>query len=121
MPVVLIIILLFAILLVIFTLQNSTEITLDIFFWQITDAPLVLVLLGCVTMGFLLAMIYYYPKLWKVRREYNHLIKFNKELKELHELDIKKEKRDPDITEEVTDPEGIELDDDDDKNSFFKD
>lgn len=121
MPVVLIIILIFAILLVIFTLQNSTEITLDIFFWQIADAPLVLVLLACVFTGFLLALFYYYPKLWKVRREYNQLLKFNKEFRELKEMGKEKDKKSQRMSEEVTDPEGLELDEDDDKNSFFKD
>jgi putative membrane protein len=112
MQIVLVLILILAILLVIFTLQNPIDITLNVFFWEISNAPLVLVLIGCVIVGYILAAIYLYPKLWKVKKEYKQLIKFNKELKTLHELNHPK-------TEEI-DPEGIELDDDD-GNSFFKD
>ena len=117
MQVILIIILILAILLVIFTLQNSMDITLNIFFWEITNAPLVLILIGCVVLGYLIAAIYLTPRIWKIKKEYKQLIKFNKELKELHKLNHPKENED---TEE-NNPEGIELDDDDDDDSFFKD
>ena len=117
MQVILIIILILAILLVIFTLQNSMDITLNIFFWEITNAPLVLILIGCVVLGYLIAAIYFTPRIWKIKKEYNQLIKFNKELKELHKLNHPKEDEDA----EENNPEGIELDDDDDDDSFFKD
>ncbi len=118
MSVILIILLVLAVLLVIFTLQNSTVITIHLFFWDIANAPLVLVLLSCIIVGYLLAVIYFYPRLWKVKKEYRQLIKFNKELQELHDLNHPKKKKDPD----ESDPEGIEMDDDDDdRNSFFKD
>ncbi|MCK5731232.1 MAG: LapA family protein [Draconibacterium sp.] len=116
MSLIIIVILVLAILLVIFTLQNSIDITLNIFFWEFTDIPLVLVLIGCVVIGYILAAIYFYPKLWKTKKEYNQLIKFNKELKELHDLNNEKV-----INEEETNPEGVELDDDEAGNSFFKD
>ena len=113
-----VIILILAILLVIFTLQNSIEISINVFFWEIANAPLVLVLISCLVLGYIIAAIYFYPRLWKIKKEYNHLIKFNKELKELHELNRKKGK---DTDEDVeTNPEGIELDDDE-NNSFFED
>jgi putative membrane protein len=112
MQIVLVLILILAVLLVIFTLQNPLDITLNVFFWEIPNAPLVLVLISCVIVGYILAAIYLYPKLWKVKTEYKQLIKFNKELKTLHELNHPK-------AEEI-DPEGIELDDDD-GDSFFKD
>lgn len=118
MQVVLIIILVLAVLLVIFTLQNSMEITINIFFWEIANAPLVLVLIGCIIIGYLVALIYFYPRIWKLKKEYNQLIKFNSELKELHDLNHKKEVTE---NEEETDPEGIEMDDEDDDDSFFKD
>jgi len=114
MQVIIVIILIVAFLLVIFTLQNSMEITLNVFLWEISDAPLVLVLLSCIFIGYILASIYFYPKLWKSKREYNQLVKFNEELKELHELNHPS-------TEVERNPEGIELDEDDDSNSFFKD
>ena len=113
MQIVIIFILILAILLVIFTLQNSMEITLNVFFWEIANAPLVLVLICCVLLGYIISVIYFYPKLWKTKKEYNQLIKFNKELKELHEITHKKE-------DEETNPEGIKLDDDD-ADTFFKD
>jgi putative membrane protein len=118
MQVIIIIILILAVLLVIFTLQNSVAITLNIFFWKINDAPLVLVLLSCVLLGYILASIYFYPRLWKIKSEYRQLIKFNKELKELHNMnhpEVNKSKH-----KENIDPEGIELDEDD-EDSFFKD
>ena len=118
MQIIIIILLILAILLVIFTLQNSTEITIHLFFWDISRAPLVLVLLGCIAVGYLVAIIYFYPRLWKVKKEYRQLIKFNKELQELHDLNHPQKETD----KENTDPEGIELDDDDgETNSFFKD
>ena len=118
MHLIIIIILILAILLVIFTLQNSMDITLNIFFWEIANVPLVLVLICCVVLGYLVAAIYFYPRLWKTKKEYNQLIKFNKELKELHELNHEK-----DVTKEESNPEGIELDDDKDEEikSFFED
>lgn len=112
-----IIILILAILLVIFTLQNSMDITLNVFFWEIANVPLVLILICCVVLGYIIAAIYLYPHLWKTKKEYKQLIKSNNELKKLHELNYKKEK----TSNEITNHEGIELDDDDDNDSFFKD
>jgi len=117
MQAIIIIILILAVLLVIFTLQNSIEITISFFFWEIKDAPLVLVLLGCIVVGYLVASFYFYPRLWKLKREYKQLIKFNDELKELHEMNHKSEKS----KGSPGDPEGIELEDDDDEGTFFKD
>ena len=53
----------------------------------------------------------------KIKKEYKQLIKFNDELKELHDLNHPEKE----VSEEELNPEGIELDEDDDKNSFFKD
>ncbi|WP_319267865.1 LapA family protein [uncultured Draconibacterium sp.] len=115
MQLIVIILLILAVLLVIFTLQNAMDITLNIFFWEINDAPLVLVLLSCIFLGYLISAFYFYPRLWKVKREYKQMLKFNTELKELHQMNETKDQ------EEVTDPEGIELDDDDSDDTFFKD
>jgi lipopolysaccharide assembly protein A len=116
MQIIIIIILVLAILLVIFTLQNSMDITLNVFFWEIANAPLVLVLICCVILGYIIAAIYFYPRLWKIKKEYKQLTKFNKELTELDELPQQEEN----ISDEETDPEGIKMDDDD-NDSFFKD
>ncbi len=117
MQIIIIIILILAILLVIFTLQNSTEITIHLFFWDISNAPLVLILLGCMVVGYLIAIIYFYPRLWKVKKEYRQLIKFNKELQELNNLNHPSKGTNKDDS----DPEGIKMDDDDETISFFKD
>ncbi|WP_320112194.1 LapA family protein [Draconibacterium orientale] len=116
MQLIVVILLILAVLLVIFTLQNAMDITLNIFFWEIKDAPLVLVLLSCIFLGYLISAFYFYPRLWKVKREYKQMLKFNTELQELHQMNATKK------PEEETDPEGIELDDDDDTDdTFFKD
>ncbi len=114
MPVVIIIILVLAILLVIFTLQNSIEITINVFFWEITNAPLVLVLICCVVIGYLLGAIYLYPQVWKLRKENRRAKRLNRE------LEAKQGTFKP--TPEEENPEGIELDDEDNENdqSFFK-
>ncbi|MDX8340326.1 LapA family protein [Draconibacterium sp. IB214405] len=116
MQIIVVILLILAVLLVIFTLQNAMDITLNIFFWEIKDAPLVLVLISCIFLGYLISAFYFYPRLWKVKHENKQMMKFNSELKELQELNKMKK------SEEVTDPEGIELDDDDDDDdTFFRD
>ena len=117
MSLVIIIILILAVLLVIFTLQNSMDITLNFFLWEIANVPLVLVLIGCVILGYLFAGIYFYPKLWKSKKEFKQLIKSNKELKEFYDLNHKNED-----TEEEKNPEGIEMgEEDEDRKSFFED
>jgi len=115
MQAIIILLLILAVLLVIFTLQNQVGITIHLLLWEIKDAPLVLVILACIVIGYILASIYFYPRLWKVKKEYNKLTRFNNELKEYREMhETKKET-------EVEDPEGIEFDDDDEEGSFFKD
>ncbi|MCK3685436.1 LapA family protein [Maribellus sp. YY47] len=109
--------LILAVLLVIFTLQNSVDVTIHLFFWEISNAPLVLILLGCIFLGYLLAALYLYPRLWKARREYKKMLRLNEELQQQHDLNHSKKE----ANTEVSDPEGIELDDDDEDNSFFKD
>lgn len=115
MHVVIIIILILAILLVIFTLQNSFEITITAFFWKIEDAPLVLVLLSCVLLGYLIGAIYFYPRLWNLKKDYRKISKSKENLEE--ELEERKQLAE---TRE-THPEGIELDKDEENDaSFFK-
>lgn len=110
-----IIVLILAILLVIFTLQNSFEITITAFFWEIPEAPLVLVLLVCVFLGYLVSAIYFYPRLWNLKKNYKKLSKTNSKLsQEIIELKQKTSKN-------KSGPEGIELDvDDDSEEGFFK-
>ncbi len=112
-----IILLILAVLLVLFTLQNQMNVSIHLFFWGIKDVPLVLVMIACLVIGYLLCTIYLYPKLWKSKRELKKLIRFNDELKKLHEMDHPKIER----KDEETDPEGIKLDDEEEGSSFFKD
>lgn len=114
MSVVIIFILILAILLVIFTLQNSVEITINAFFWEITDAPLVLVLIVCIFMGYLLGALYLYPRIWNLKNENKRMrkqIARNEQDQAVH-LPVIEERH----------PEGIEMDDEEenDRNSFFK-
>lgn len=112
MHVVIILMLVLAILLVIFTLQNSFEVSIDVFFWEIHNAPMVLVLLICILLGYLVAAVYFWPRLWRLERKYRHALTSEKNLEtRLDELQRSNE----------TDPEGIELDiDDEDDEGFFK-
>ena len=115
MHVVIIIILILAILLVIFTLQNSFEITITAFFWKIEDAPLVLVLLACVLLGYIISAIYFYPRLWTLKKDYRKVSKSKQNLEE----ELEEQKQISDSSE--THPEGIELDKDEkNDSSFFK-
>lgn len=114
MQAVIIIILILAILLVIFTLQNSVEISINLFLWEISNAPLVLVLLACVLLGYIIAAVYFTPRVWKLKREKNQL---QKEKSKLEGKIIAPE------SEEEKNPEGIELNDDegtDEDRTFFK-
>lgn len=62
-----IILLILALLLVIFTLQNTVLISLKVFFWELTDVPLVLALIICLISGFLIAFFLYAPRIWRLR------------------------------------------------------
>jgi uncharacterized integral membrane protein len=115
MSAIFIIILILAILLVIFTLQNSTEITVQIFFWEIADAPLVLVLLGCIVIGYIVASFYFYPRLWNLKSENKRLAKQNKKYEDLHNTNISKGEKDDDH------PEGMAFEADDGKYPFLND
>jgi len=114
MHAVMIILLILAILLVIFTLQNAFGVTITVFFWKIDDAPLVLVLLCCLLLGYLLAAFYFYPRLLKLKKDYKKAVKSGKKLEE--QLEAEKS------LSEQTGPDGIELEVDDEKNEkgFFR-
>jgi len=116
MSAVIIIILILAILLVIFTLQNSFEITITAFFWEIPNAPLVLVLLSCILLGYIISALYFYPRIWKLKKENKKQNKSTEKLKK----ELEQEKKAVEI--ENTDPEGIELDvnEEEEDGTFFR-
>ena len=113
MSAVIIIILILAILLVIFTLQNSIVISIHAFFWEISDVPLVLVLLSCVLLGYIIGAVYFYPRIWNLKKERRRLTKSNKELQQQQSVQETSQS-------EIKDHEDTDLDDKDDE-SFFKD
>lgn len=115
MSAIIVILLILAVLLIIFTLQNSAEITIQLFFWEIANAPLVLVLMGCIVIGYLFAVFYFYPRLWKLKSENKRLAKLNKKYSEIQGTDRQKGDAEEDH------PEGIAFEEDKGKYTFFKD
>ena len=100
-----IILLILAILLVIFTLQNSFEITIHLFFWELPDVPLVLLILCCVLLGYIIAAVFFYPRTWKLKKDYRQAVKQTPK---------------PEVEEaEKPGPEGFEFDDEEDEKSGF--
>lgn len=63
-----------SVLLIIFTIQNQLLINIRFFHWEMTDVPLVLVLLAGLIFGFLLALIMQLPKIMKLKRELKNVI-----------------------------------------------
>ncbi|WP_339735129.1 LapA family protein [uncultured Sunxiuqinia sp.] len=105
-----IVLLILALLLVIFTLQNTVLITLNVFFWKITDVPLVLTLIVCIILGAVLALSFAYPKLWKLKGQ------LKERQRKIKELELSRAH-----APEKTHIEGIEMtDENDDDSSFFK-
>ena len=103
-----------AILVVIFTLQNTLEITINLFFWEIQNAPLALVILCCIALGYFVAVIYLYPKIWNLRGENKKLTKLNGKLEEkLTTMQARLK------SEEDVHPLGIEMGKMDDNFSLF--
>ena len=113
MSAIVVVILIIAILLVIFTLQNSSEITIQLFFWEIANAPLVLVLLGCIVIGYILAAFYFYPRVWNLKNENKRISKQNKE--------FQKKAGEVSSNPDENHPEGMSMDDNENSSSFFKD
>lgn len=108
MSVGIIFLLILALLLVIFTLQNTVLISLNVFFWKVADVPLVLALIICLILGAILAFSLTYPRIWKLK---NQVKEKQKKINELQEMQP--------VKTEKPNPEGIEMTDDNDK-SFFK-
>lgn len=73
-----------------------------------------LVLLCCVLLGYILAAIYFYPRILKLQKDYRKAVKSGKKL----ENQLQTEKS----SAEKPGPEGIELEIDDEENDkgFFR-
>lgn len=96
----LVLVLILAIFLVIFTLQNSESVSIRLFFWNL-NVPLVLLILICLLVGYLLPHFSYIPRIWRLKSE---LSKTKKEKEQLEEQGQVKTVRKPD-------PEGLSFDD----------
>lgn len=69
-----IIFLILSVLLVIFTYQNQLLINIRFFHWEITDVPLVVVLLFGLVFGFLMALMMQLPRIIKLKRELKRVV-----------------------------------------------
>ena len=92
-------VLILAIFLVIFTLQNSSAVSIKLFLWPI-EVPVVLLILICLLIGYLLPHFSYIPRIWKLKSE---LSRTRKEKERLEEETTRPVKEKPH-------PEGIAFD-----------
>lgn len=87
-----------SVLLIIFTIQNQLLIDIKFFHWEMTEVPVVLVLIAGLIFGFLLALMMQLPKIRRLKRELKNVIR-----------ELENPKRiDADLDEEVT-SEGISM------------
>lgn len=90
--------LLLAVLLVIFTVQNQISIDIKFFNWELIDVPVAYVLLFGLLFGFLLALMMQLPRIIKLKRELKKVVQ---------ELE-KSDKIEPD-KDEMVDSEGVSM------------
>ena len=106
----LVVVLVLAVLLVIFTLQNQEKVTLKVFFWTIRDIPVALLLVISILLGYLIPYFLLIPRIWKLKSE---LTKTRKEKQELED-----EREQPVRERKVSDPEGMAFDDEEDEQEI---
>ncbi len=78
-----ILLLVLAFLLVIFTLQNTQVVDVNLLFWGIDQAPLALIIFSCLILGIIIGASIYIPKTWKKNTQIKNL---NKEIANANEL-----------------------------------
>jgi putative membrane protein len=100
----LVIILILAILLVIFTLQNQEKVSLKVFFWTINSIPVALLLVITVLLGYLIPYFLLIPRIWKLKSELVRARKEKDDLVEAQEHPVRETRK--------TDPEGMAFEDD---------
>jgi len=100
----LVLVLVMAVLLVIFTLQNPGKVSLKLFFWTIKDIPVALLIIVCLLLGYLIPYFALLSRIWKLKGE---LRQTRQEMEELEES--VREEPEP---KSKPDPEGIPFDDD---------
>ena len=99
----LVIILILAVLLVIFTLQNQEKVTLKFFFWTINSIPVALLLVITVLLGYLIPYLLLIPRIWKLKSELSRTKKEKADLEEAQEQPLREKRK--------ADPEGVAFDD----------
>ncbi len=70
-----VIFLMLAVLLVVFTFQNQILIDVKIFHWVISNVPLVIILIFGLVFGFLLALMMQLPRILKLKRELKEVVR----------------------------------------------
>lgn len=117
----LVLVLLLAIFLVIFTLQNSSAVSIKLFFWPI-EVPVVLLILICLLIGYLLPHFSYIPRIWKLKSELSRTRKEKERLEEETSRPVKEKPHPEGIAFDDMDDEGEDYDEDEDtprKGGFF--
>jgi putative membrane protein len=99
----LVVILVLAVLLVIFTLQNQEKVTLKVFFWTINDIPVALLLVITILLGYLIPYLLLIPRIWRLKRELVRTRKEKEELEVAQEQPVRERRK--------ADPEGVAFDD----------
>lgn len=95
------------VLLVIFTFQNQIVLNIKFLHWEITDVPVIYILLFGLIFGFLLSMMIQLPTIIRMRRELRKVVR---ELEKSEEIVADKD--------EVVDSEGVSMGSDY-KGGFF--
>jgi len=95
------------VLLVIFTFQNQIVLNIKFLQWEITDVPVIYILLFGLIFGFLLSLVMQLPTIIRMRRELRKVVK---ELEKSDEIVADKD--------EVVDSEGVSMGSDY-KGGFF--
>jgi len=95
------------VLLVIFTFQNPIVLNIKFLKWEITDVPVIYVLLFGLIFGFVLAMIMQLPTIIRMRRELRKVVK-----------ELEKSEQIVADNDEVVDSEGVSMGSDY-KGGFF--
>lgn len=95
------------VLLVIFTFQNQIVLNLKFLQWEITDVPVIYILLFGLIFGFLLSMMIQLPTIIRMRRELRKVVR---ELEQSEEIVADKD--------EIVDSEGVSMGSDY-KGGFF--
>lgn len=106
----LIIFLVLAVLLVIFTLQNQDKVSVKLFFWTIQGIPVALLIILCLLIGYLIPLFSFIPRIWRLKRE------LRQSHAEIEELESRVEADEDLLEEKRRDPEGILLEDDQDES-----